>query len=340
MPDVVGVRFKHCGKIYDFTLNGVSVRPGMSVVVESEMGLGLGLVVKERHSVNKPVQQFKKILRMATVQDLETDRNNRSLENEAKDFCAEKTRKHKLPMKIVGTEATLDRKRLVFYFTADGRIDFRELVRDLASKFKTRIEMRQIGVRDEVKSIGGIGCCGREVCCKVFLTSFEPISIRMAKKQELVLNPGKLSGICGRLMCCLGYEINQPAGKERKVRGKDKKIDEPVITETKEELTVEKPIVTAPPPVNTPKPAETAEIEKEGPKSPHHRRSRHRRKPQSRERNAAPEKSGSAEHKSTVAPEKSGSAEHKSTAATKDKGRPFNKRRDFWKKKNKNKKND
>jgi cell fate regulator YaaT (PSP1 superfamily) len=112
-------------------------------------------------------------------------------------------------MKIVGTEATLDKKRLIFYFTAEGRIDFRELVRDLASKFRTRIEMRQIGVRDEVKLTGGIGICGREVCCKTFLTSFEPVSIRMAKKQELVLNPGKLSGICGRLMCCLGYEIDQ-----------------------------------------------------------------------------------------------------------------------------------
>ncbi len=318
MPDVVGVRFKKCGKIYDFTLNGVSVRPGVRVVVESEMGLGLGLVVKDRHSVNRPGQQLKKILRMATVQDMETDRNNRSLEEQAGNFCTEKAKNHKLPMKIVGTEATLDRKRLIFYFTADGRIDFRELVRDLASKFKTRIEMRQIGVRDEVKSIGGIGCCGREVCCRVFLTSFEPISIRMAKKQELVLNPGKLSGICGRLMCCLGYEIGQSAKKEKKDRGKDKKIDKPVITETEKKLIIEEPAVTAPPPADAQKPAETAEINKEKPRPPR-QRSRHRRKSQSRERNTAPEKSGD--------------IEQKSTAETKDTGKPFNKRRKFWKKK-------
>jgi len=209
MPEVVGVRFKECGKVYSFKVNGVYARPGMRVIVESEMGLSLGIVVKATHTSERPEQQTKKILRIATVQDIEADRNNRSLENEAMAYCVESAQRHNLFMKVVKTEVTLDRKRFIFYFTAEGRIDFRELVRDLASKFKTRIEMRQIGVRDEVKCIGGIGCCGREVCCKVFLTSFEPISIRMAKKQELSLNPGKLSGICGRLMCCLGYEVEQ-----------------------------------------------------------------------------------------------------------------------------------
>jgi cell fate regulator YaaT (PSP1 superfamily) len=222
MPEVVGIRFNPCGKIYNFEVNGVSVRPGMWVVVDSEMGLSLGIVVAGKHDIDRTEQNIKKVLRIATVQDLESDRKNSSLEDEAMAFCIEKAKNHNLYMKVVRTESTLDRKRLIFYFTAEGRIDFRELVRDLASKFKTRIEMRQIGVRDEVKCVGGIGCCGREVCCKVFLTSFEPISIRMAKKQELSLNPGKLSGICGRLMCCLGYEIAQPS-KEIKREKKEKK---------------------------------------------------------------------------------------------------------------------
>ncbi|MCK5512588.1 MAG: stage 0 sporulation protein [Thermodesulfovibrionia bacterium] len=215
MPDVVGIRFKQCGKIYNFEVNGINTEPGTQVVVESDMGMSLGVVVVGKHGIENPEKQLKKILRIATDEDLETDKNNSSLKEEAKAFCLEKVKSRNLPMKIVGTEATLDKKRLIFYFTADGRIDFRELVRDLASKFKTRIEMRQIGVRDEVKHLGAMGICGREVCCKTFLTSFEPISIRMAKKQELVLNPGKLSGICGRLMCCLGYEIESPEKKEK-----------------------------------------------------------------------------------------------------------------------------
>ncbi len=216
MPEVAGIRFKQCGKIYNFNTNGIRVKPGMWVVVESEMGLSLGFILKISYSTEPPEQQFKKILRIATVQDMEAERNNCTLEIEAGNFCKERANSLNLLMKVIDTEATLDRKRLIFYFSAEGRIDFRELVRDLASKFKTRIEMRQVGVRDEVKCIGGIGCCGREVCCKAFLTSFEPISIRMAKKQELVLNPGKLSGICGRLMCCLGYEIKPSSKKKTK----------------------------------------------------------------------------------------------------------------------------
>ncbi|HCC68754.1 MAG TPA: hypothetical protein DEP99_02595 [Nitrospiraceae bacterium] len=211
MTEVIGVRFKPCGKIYNFEINGIDVNPGKWVVVESEMGLGLGLVVRGRHCVEESDKQFKKVLRVATEEDIEQDRNNRPLEEESKLFCIEKVKERGLPMKVIGTEATLDRKRIIFYFTAEGRIDFRELVRDLAAKFKTRIEMRQIGVRDEVKFLGGIGICGRQVCCALFLTSFEPVSIRMAKKQELVLNPSKLSGVCGRLMCCLGYEYEEPS---------------------------------------------------------------------------------------------------------------------------------
>jgi len=208
---VVGVRFKPCGKIYTFEADGIDVSLGTWVVVESEMGLSLGLVVKPKHKIENPEQPLKKIIRIASEEDMEADRNNRPLEEEAKAFCIKKAKDHNLPMKIVATEATLDRKRLIFYFTADGRIDFRRLVRDLAARFKTRIEMRQIGVRDEAKMIGGIGVCGRQTCCTTFLTTFEPVSIRMAKKQELAITQNKLSGICGRLMCCLGYELEEPA---------------------------------------------------------------------------------------------------------------------------------
>jgi cell fate regulator YaaT (PSP1 superfamily) len=236
MLEVVGVRFKPCGKIYDFEVNGVCAKPGMRVVVDSEMGMSLGLVVKEKHTIEKPEKKMKKVLRIATVQDLENDKNNRSLEEQAKVFCIEKAKSHNLFMKVVKTESTLDRKRLIFYFTAEGRIDFRELVRDLASKFKTRIEMRQIGVRDEVKYVGGIGCCGREVCCKTFLTTFEPISIRMAKKQELALNPGKLSGICGRLMCCLGYEIEQSPKEAPAEKASQPEVRDKIVPPTEERI--------------------------------------------------------------------------------------------------------
>lgn len=203
---VVGIRFRQCGKIYTFEINGIDVSKGNKVVVESEMGLSLGIVVMPKHIIEKSKEPLKKVIRVASEKDFETLENNRSLEDEAKAFCVEKATEYGLQMKVVTTETTLDKKRLVFYFTADGRIDFRELVRDLAAKFKTRIEMRQIGVRDEVKLIGGIGACGRQTCCSLFLTSFEPITIRMAKQQELSINQSKLSGICGRLMCCLGYE--------------------------------------------------------------------------------------------------------------------------------------
>ncbi len=299
MPDVIGVRFKPCGKIYSFKMNGINPRPGLWVVVESEMGLGLGLVVKAKHRIEQPAQQLKNVLRIATVQDLETDRNNRPLEDEAKAFCLEKVKKRNLTMKVVGIEATLDRKRLIFYFTADGRIDFRELVRDLASKFKTRIEMRQIGVRDEVKFIGGVGACGREVCCKTFLSSFEPVSIRMAKKQELVLNPGKLSGICSRLMCCLGYEIAQPAKeKTAKAETKDKTVG---VTDKK--------IADGVPSYNTaPQPPETVKPSKERPSPPRLTDKPEKTKPKT-------------QHKKPFKPQK------------KDRGKPFSKRKKFWKKK-------
>ncbi|NOZ26233.1 MAG: stage 0 sporulation family protein [Nitrospirae bacterium] len=221
---VVGVRFKPCGKIYSFDPGGLELRKGDKVVVESMFGLTIGTVVLERveprpekgdspdekgERKGKASKELKPVVRKATEEDIQTAENNRELEDEARRHCLERIAARGLPMKLVCTEATLDRKRIIFYFTADGRIDFRELVKDLASKFRTRIEMRQIGVRDESKLIGGIGVCGREFCCRTFLTNFAPISIRMAKEQELVLNAAKLSGVCGRLMCCLSYEYDE-----------------------------------------------------------------------------------------------------------------------------------
>lgn len=209
MPDIVGIRFKPCGKIYDFELDGTEVKKGDVVVVESELGLNLGTVVMDPYPAGDREKKLKKIMRKATEEDLRQKEENRQLELEAKENCLERIMARGLPMKLVCTEATLDRKRIIFYFTADKRIDFRELVKDLASRFKTRIEMRQIGVRDSARIVGSLGICGRELCCTKFLTSFEPISIKMAKKQELVLNTNKLSGSCGRLMCCLGFEYSE-----------------------------------------------------------------------------------------------------------------------------------
>ncbi|HSB31171.1 MAG TPA: stage 0 sporulation family protein [Candidatus Sulfobium mesophilum] len=209
MPRVIGIRFKSCGKIYDFEVDGLEVTKGDRVIVESEFGLSIGQVITGPTSMEEPEKELKKVLRVATEDDLRQKQDNENFERNARSFCLERIMARGLPMKLVCSEVTLDRKRIVFYFTADGRIDFRELVKDLAAKFKTRIEMRQIGVRDKAKMVGGLGLCGKELCCKLFLTSFEPISIKMAKQQELVLNTGKLSGICGRLMCCLGYEYNE-----------------------------------------------------------------------------------------------------------------------------------
>ncbi len=221
MPNIIGIRFKNCGKIYNFEANGLEIAKGDRVIVESEFGLSIGQVITDSVSHDVPEKDLKKVLRLATEEDIRHKRENEKFERDARSFCNERIMARGLPMKLVCSEVTLDRKRIVFYFTADGRIDFRELVKDLAAKFKTRIEMRQIGVRDKAKMVGGLGLCGKELCCKLFLTSFEPISIKMAKQQELVLNTGKLSGICGRLMCCLGYEYNE-GGVDNSARSEEK----------------------------------------------------------------------------------------------------------------------
>jgi cell fate regulator YaaT (PSP1 superfamily) len=225
MPGVIGIRFKSCGKIYDFESNGFDVQRGDRVIVESEFGLSIGTVVVGPREIEPPARELKKVLRVAGEDDFRQKEENEEFEREARNFCVERIMARGLPMKLVRSEVTLDRKRIIFYFTADGRIDFRELVKDLAAKFKTRIEMRQIGVRDKAKLVGGLGLCGKELCCRLFLTSFEPISIKMAKQQDLTLNTGKLSGICGRLMCCLGYEYTEAADNWRR-EGKKKPEEE------------------------------------------------------------------------------------------------------------------
>lgn len=237
MPEIVGIRFKSCGKIYDFDANDLGLRKGDKVVIDSEFGLSIGTVVEPTHPLEGSLKDLKKVLRVASDEDFKQKSDNEKFEQEAKIFCYERVMARGLPMKLVRAEATLDRKRIVFYFTADGRIDFRELVKDLAARFKTRIEMRQIGVRDKAKLVGGFGLCGQELCCKAFLSNFEPISIKMAKQQDLTLNTGKLSGACGRLMCCLGYEYHEgmpPLTPEERGRRKTEPLPEAaeVIEET------------------------------------------------------------------------------------------------------------
>lgn len=208
MIKVVGVRFKKAGKIYYFDPDVFEINKEDYVLVETARGIEFGQVVVGPKTVteNEIVSPLKKVLRIATDEDIEQNKINKQHEEEAFRLCVEKVEEHDLNMKLIDVEYTFDNSKVIFYFTADGRVDFRELVKDLASIFKTRIELRQIGVRDEAKMIGGLGPCGRTLCCSTFLGEFEPVSIKMAKEQSLSLNPTKISGICGRLMCCLKYE--------------------------------------------------------------------------------------------------------------------------------------
>lgn len=208
MTKVVGVRFRNAGKVYYFNPAGFSLEAGMHVIVETARGVEMGTVIFAPKKVesDKVVQPLKSIIRIATEADEQTVKKNREKEKEAFQICLDKIAKHKLEMKLVDAEYTFDNNKLLFYFTADGRIDFRELVKDLAAVFRTRIELRQIGVRDETKILGGIGICGRGLCCHTYLSDFVPVSIKMAKEQNLSLNPAKISGVCGRLMCCLKNE--------------------------------------------------------------------------------------------------------------------------------------
>lgn len=208
MIEVVGIRFKKAGKIYYFDPDGEKIEAGSHAIVETARGIEYGLVTKGNSMVPDQtiVPPLKKVIRVATQKDDEIAQNNKQKEEEAFSICLEKINKHQLEMKLTDVELTFDHNKLIFYFTSDGRVDFRELVKELASVFRMRIELRQIGVRDEAKMLNGIGICGRTLCCSTFLGDFQPVSIKMAKEQSLSLNPTKISGACGRLMCCLKYE--------------------------------------------------------------------------------------------------------------------------------------
>lgn len=205
---VIGVRFRQAGKIYYFDPSDVPIQQGQAVIVETVRGIEYGEVVFGIRYVTEDevVLPLRKVLRTATIEDIQQMDENQDAAREALEVCQQKVHQHHLEMKLVDAEYTFDRNKIIFYFTAEGRVDFRELVRDLATVFRTRIELRQIGVRDEAKMLGGIGPCGRVLCCSSFLGDFEPVSIKMAKDQNLSLNPAKISGLCGRLMCCLKFE--------------------------------------------------------------------------------------------------------------------------------------
>ena len=208
MVKVVGIRFRNAGKIYYFGPGDLELQVGMHAIVETARGVEIGAVITNPREVSEEsvIQPLKPVIRIATEADERQAEKNREKEKEAFRICLEKIQKHELEMKLVEAEYTFDNNKLLFYFTADGRIDFRELVKDLAAVFRTRIELRQIGVRDETKIMGGYGICGRQLCCHTFLPEFAPVSIKMAKEQNLSLNPTKISGVCGRLMCCLKNE--------------------------------------------------------------------------------------------------------------------------------------
>ena len=340
---VVGIRFRNCGKVYTFDMNEIDAVPGSRVVVDSEQGLSIGHVVTGKRIIEKTREPLKKVLRLANDSDFETIRNNRALENEARLFCAEKAKTMNLQMKIVATETTLDKKRLTFYFTADGRIDFRELVRDLAAKFKTRIEMRQIGVRDEVKLLGGFGCCGRQTCCSLFLTSFAPITIRMAKEQALSINQSKLSGVCGRLMCCLGYEHRDTPQEAAVSPSPDQAIITVTVEPAENILTMDSAAISEEPGTGQPEDssqgttvikeksqdARTKPVEPQEKKtSEGQRRFKRDRRWKKKHRTEKP-----AAESTPAKPPQAAVPDTAVQPESKGKGKPFNRRRKFWKKK-------
>ncbi|WP_066871114.1 PSP1 domain-containing protein [Clostridium mediterraneense] len=208
MIKVVGIRFKKAGKIYYFDPSDLNIKKGDYVVVETARGIEFGecVIYNKEISESEIISPLKKVIRVATEEDKDSHLVNKSKEKDAFSICEEKIQKHNLDMKLIDVEYTFDNNKVIFYFTADGRVDFRDLVKELATIFKTRIELRQIGVRDEAKVVGGLGPCGRPLCCSSFLGEFTSVSIKMAKEQNLSLNPTKISGVCGRLMCCLNYE--------------------------------------------------------------------------------------------------------------------------------------
>ena len=230
MYEVVGVRFKKAGKIYYFDPDGIELQENEYVIVETVRGIEFGkaVIAKKQVGENDVVLPLKKVIRIADTNDKEIVERNRKEAKEAFEICSTKVLDHEMDMKLVDVEYTFDRNKIIFYFTAEGRVDFRDLVKDLAAIFRTRIELRQIGVRDEAKMLGGIGPCGRMLCCSTFLGDFDPVSIKMAKDQNLSLNPAKISGLCGRLMCCLKYENDEYEEAKENLPDIDEVIDTPV----------------------------------------------------------------------------------------------------------------
>lgn len=228
MTRVVGVRFKTAGKIYYFDPGDLEVTVGSRVVVETARGIELGeVIIRPKEVPDEDVAQpLKRVLRIATQEDLAVWRDNASRKREAFKVCQERIASHELPMKLIDVEYTFDNSKVIFYFTSEKRVDFRELVKDLAQRFRSRIELRQIGVRDEAKTLGGYGICGRPLCCATWITDFDPVSIRHAKEQDLSLNPGRISGVCGRLKCCLRFE----ADVYRAIKSELPKVGEMIAT--------------------------------------------------------------------------------------------------------------
>lgn len=245
MQEIVGVRFKKIGKIYFFSPQNIIFKKGQNVIVETARGIELGEVAIENREISedKIVAPLKNIIRLATAEDEKKFAENEQKAQEAYDTCIKMIAEHELDMKLIDVEYTFDNSKLLFYFTADGRIDFRDLVKDLASVYKTRIELRQIGVRDEVKMLGGLGMCGRELCCCKHLTDLNPVSIKMAKEQGLSLNPTKISGVCGRLMCCLKHEQEVYEEKLSRLPNVGALVKTPDGTGTVEEVETLKEIV-------------------------------------------------------------------------------------------------
>ncbi|RTZ98614.1 MAG: stage 0 sporulation protein [Deltaproteobacteria bacterium] len=221
MGKIVGIRFNSAGKIYDFDAGAFVLNPGDHVILETKQGLGYGIVaiVPEARGENKNKRPLKKVFRLATAKDRDQLAKNRETEKFSQNYCQNCINKLGLKMNLFSVETTFDTKKTTFFFTAEGRVDFRQLVKMLVKKLRVRVEMRQVGIRNQAKMIGGLGRCGREICCRSFIEKFEPVSIRMAKAQGLSLNPTKISGLCGRLMCCLTYEnttVYRPRGKSRR----------------------------------------------------------------------------------------------------------------------------
>lgn len=227
MKNIAGIKFKKDGKTYSFNANNLQLKKNDSVIVNTDSGLAIGTVVADVKSVplNKLPANLKKIVRKTTEEDLKTREENQRLEREAFEFCLTRIRERNLPMKLVDVDCLFNKSKIIFCFTAESRVDFRELVKDLVQKFRTRIELRQIGVRNGARIFGGMGICGREVCCASFLSNLDRVSVKMAKEQNMSLNPEKISGVCGRLMCCLAFEYDSYLDMKRSVPKCGKKID-------------------------------------------------------------------------------------------------------------------